>query len=115
VYWILVVRLTILAGWGGGNEDTYGTLLDGCVCCNISLRASEGVRLGDTRATKYSEMVDHRFLLIEDFIGCSRLTCFVKKCLDWEDRENFNDISDGMIVSELRWEPWMDSMESALV
>jgi hypothetical protein len=53
-------------------------------------------------------MVDHRFLFIEYFIGCSRFTCFVKKFLDWEDRENFNVIADG-VVSELRWEPYMDN------
>jgi hypothetical protein len=52
-------------------------------------------------------MVDLSFLLIEEFIGCSRSTCFIKKFLDWKDRENFNVIMDG-VVSELRWEPWMD-------
>jgi hypothetical protein len=46
---------------------------------------SDSVLSGDTRATKDSEMVDRRFLLIEEFIGCSRLACFVEKFLDWDD------------------------------
>jgi hypothetical protein len=51
-------------------------------------------------------MVDRGFLLIEEFIGYGRFTCF-KKIIDWEDREYFNGISGGM-ASELRRDPCMD-------
>jgi hypothetical protein len=75
---------------------------------------SDIVLLGDTRETNDSEMVDHRFLSIEELIGCVRLTCFVNKFLDWEDREGFNIILDG-IVAELRWEHCMENHGSAIV
>jgi hypothetical protein len=76
---------SLLVG-GGVNENTSDAPLVGCVCCNITPWVSESVLLGDARATKDSEMVDHRFLFIKEFIGCGRFTCIVKEFLDMEAR-----------------------------
>jgi hypothetical protein len=58
---------------------------------------SDSVILGDARAIKDSEMVDHRFIFIEEFIGCDRFTFLANDFIDWEKREDFTAISDGMV------------------
>jgi hypothetical protein len=106
--WILERRPTSLAGGEiESNENTCDTILASCVCCKISSWVSESVLLGDERATKDSELVEHGYLVIEELIGGGSFSFLVEEFFDWEDREDFNGIADE-VVSELGWEPCMD-------
>jgi hypothetical protein len=82
----VIRRLTSLAEEGGGsNENISDTLLVGSVCCNnVTSWASDSVLIGDARATRYSEIIDHGYLAILNDIGFDRLSCLADNFLDWE-------------------------------
>jgi hypothetical protein len=42
-------------------------------------------------------VVDHWYFVIEELIWGARFPFLVQEFLDWEDREEFNGISDGMV------------------
>jgi hypothetical protein len=71
--------------------------LAGCILFNIAFVVSDYIFIGNKRATTYSEVVDHWYFFIEERIWGDRPPFIGVEFLDWEDRDDFNFISDCML------------------